>query len=129
MSIYEKQDEYISILSTHVDDIMQISNCLEWKKELHDCLLRVYSSIDMQSPGTAYLGLDIRRGSDLRDIYVSQSKLTKDIIEMYLNDSDKIKSTPSRLDILEIINQEDDQCRSEQISQTVYLSLIMKLIY
>ncbi len=83
----------------------------------------------MQSPGTAYLGLDIRRGSDLRDIYVSQPKLTKDIIEMYLNDSEKIKSTPSKLDILEIINQEDDQCRSEQISQTVYLSLIMKLIY
>jgi hypothetical protein len=123
----KKDEDNISILSTHVDDIMQICNCDVWKQELRHLLMKVYTSIDMQQPATSYLGMDIRRGNDISDIYISQPKLTSDIIETYLANSDKTANTPSRVDILDCydINVESHDI----IKNSDYLSLVMKLMY
>jgi hypothetical protein len=107
---------------------MQVTNNEIWKHELQKSLKEIYNSIDVQSPGTAYLGMDIRRGIDLKDIYISQPKLTSDIIQNYITEFDKSVCTPSKLDITDIEYEEDD-VSVEQISQSQYLSLVMKLMY
>jgi hypothetical protein len=126
--IYIKKDDFnISILSTHVDDILQVCNNQQWKMELHQTLVRVYNTIEMQDPGCAYLGMDIRRGLDLKDIYVSQPKLTEDIIKQYLGNTPVSTTTPSRIDIVDI--QDEDTYESGYIDKSEYLSMIMKLMY
>jgi hypothetical protein len=125
----KKDDESVSILSTHVDDIMQVSNREDWKDELKKILVSVYNFIDVQRPGTAYLGMDIRRGSDKQDIYVSQPKLTTDIISFYLDEKSKSVSTPSRADIMDFECKRVSDEDQELINQKDFLSLIMKLMY
>jgi hypothetical protein len=125
----KKFEDNISVLSTHVDDIMQVSNCEEWKVELNNILINVYNSIDVQKPGTAYLGMDIRRGENMRDIFVSQPKLTSDIISQYLDESKKSASTPSRDDIMDFDAEQESNEDKNSISQSIFLSLIMKLMY
>ena len=50
----------------------------------------------MQQPATAYLGMDIRRGHDMKEIYIFQPKLSSDIVESYLSISDKASNSKLR---------------------------------
>ena len=124
----KKQGDWFSILSTHVDDIMQVTNNDDWASDLKELLTSVYKSIACQDPGVGYLGMDIRRGKNLQDIYVSQPKLTQDILEMYLTAKDRVAPTPSRLDILSF-DEPTDQSLLEPVNVREYLSLVMKLMY
>ena len=55
----------------------------------------------MQQTATAYLGMNIRRGQDITDIYISQPKFTIEIVESYLSISNEALNTPSHVDILD----------------------------
>ena len=74
----------------------------------------------MQQPATAYLGMDIRRGHDMTEIYISQPKLSSDIVESYLSISDKSSNTPSRVDMLDF--SESDNETDHLVKQLDYLS-------
>jgi hypothetical protein len=119
--LYKKKvDDKLSILSTHVDDIMNVSNDESLTASLEQRLIEEYKEISVQNPATSYLGIDIKRGVDLRDIFLSQPELIESILAF---DSDKICKTPSTSDIYK--QDGDDQ----SINQKKYLSIIMKMMY
>lgn len=120
--LYVKRDEdRISMLSTHVDDIMNVSNDEQLTSILEDHLRKVYKDISKQSPATSYLGIDIKRGEDKRDIYLSQPKLVNDILT--LDQSDAVSVVPSTAAIYE------NPSESQPISKKKYLSITMKIMY
>lgn len=116
-----KQDNKLNFLSTHVDDIMNVSNDSEQTLRLQNKLRDVYKDISVQDPATSYIGIDIKRGIDKRDIFLSQPKLVNEILKW--DNSDKVSKTPSTNDIY---RQSDDD---QKISQKKYLSIIMKIMY
>ena len=62
-----------SIISTHVDDILQITNARSSKDELHQGLLDAYNSVTYDDKATSYLGMNITRSDDGHIIEVTQS--------------------------------------------------------
>jgi hypothetical protein len=115
----------ISILSTHVDDICQVSNCDEWIIEVKEKLIKVYKNIEVQHPIKSYLGMNITRISESRNILINQPKLTQEIIDMYL-ERPIIKATPSSISFLDDNNSMEQQ---QEIDKSKYLGLVMKLMY
>jgi len=71
--------------------------------------------------------MEIRRGKDLRDVYVSQPKLTQDLIDNYL-DEQSPAMTPAVKELIENIDPINTfDCQA--VDKSKYLRLIMKLMY
>ena len=61
-----------SILSMHVDDILQVSNSESLINNLHQTLLNQYKSVAFHPKAHSYLGITINRDKDQRNISLSQ---------------------------------------------------------
>jgi len=79
----KKKDNDISILSTHVDDILQASTSKELTDELHQHLISIYKSITFHERADSYLGMTIKQTSDNSTIQLSQSGYLKAMMEKY----------------------------------------------
>ena len=92
---YKKtSDGRISILSVHVDDILQIASDEALEKELFDALNKAYGGeVEYHPNATSYNGLSIKRSKDLKTFDLSQKGLINKTIEKYLTEKDGRKCT------------------------------------
>jgi hypothetical protein len=73
-----------SLLSTHVDDIMQVATLDKFYSELKTGLIDAYKDITTHEEGDAYLGMSIERGKeDSRYIKLSQRGLIDKVVAKY----------------------------------------------
>jgi hypothetical protein len=82
--LYIKHDGTdFSILSTHVDDIMQTASSQELYDELKAGLVKAFADITTTENGTAYLGMSIDRTDNGRIIKVTQQGLLDKVVKAY----------------------------------------------
>ena len=60
---------HVSIISTHVDDILQMSNCDEMVLSLHNGLDLAYGTCQFNQQADSYLGMNITRVDNDRIIH------------------------------------------------------------
>jgi hypothetical protein len=131
----QKQDEglYIkwagtkySILSTHVDDILQVTTCPKMRDELHAILNRTYGTVAYHPNAESYIGLTIERNNNGKIIKLSQKGLTEKMIKTYLkpNDATTVKSPAS-----DVIFNAQLSMTAKKVDQSEFLSMIMSLMY
>jgi ribosomal protein S7 len=129
--IYVKHDgrDY-SILSTHVDDIMQVATAERFYEELKQGLIAQYGDITTSEDGSAYLGMSIERHPDRRQVKVSQRGLIDKILERYPKEpGDRQKYySPASDDLFDVAgDKEAVECTEGQKHE--FLSVLMSLMY
>jgi len=130
------QSEF-SILSIHVDDILQVSNSDNLISELHKSLLQEYKSIVFHPKARSYLGLTINRSADQRQISLSQFGLIEKIAKENEIPTDLIaatptfSNTPNQLDLFTYNSDQKERLTNKQQTKLHkhYLSLIMSLMF
>ena len=124
--VYVKHQKInFSILSVHVDDILQVSTSDVMINELREALINRFVNIVYHPNVTSYLGISIQRGDDRRSIYLTQHKLIDSLVSKYLsNTKDNGALLPlSNLDLFAY------QSEGSLIHHRDYLSLVMSLIF
>jgi uncharacterized protein YlbG (UPF0298 family) len=118
-------DKY-SVLSTHVDDILQVTTCPRMREELHAILLKTYGDIVYHPKADAYVGLSINRSEDGKTFDLSQRGLVEKVIKEYLKPEDKTcVNTPAT----DSLFHTEQTVLSKPVNTSLYLSMIMKLMY
>jgi hypothetical protein len=126
-----------SILSIHVDDILQVSNSESLINNLHQTLLNQYKSVAFHPKAHSYQGISINRDKDQRNISLSQAGLIDKIVKENPIPSDLMAATsafaqtPNQLDLF---TYNSDQTNYTTIKQQAklhkkYSSLIMTLMF
>jgi hypothetical protein len=118
--IFLKRNKMVfSLLSTHVDDILNISNDTGLTIELENHLKLVYKDIHIQNHACSYLGINIIRDNTV--IYLSQPKLISDLLS--IDSSNLTNNIPS-------VNRIYDNDKNNiMIDKSQYLSIVMKLMF
>jgi hypothetical protein len=119
-------DKY-SIISTHVDDILQVATSKHLVTELHEALLEEYKAITFSDSAEAYIGMSVERSEDLKHITLTQKGLIDKILKKYLPSNDKVSSDPNSDRLFQ--SQSDNHSHSEPVDQKEYLGLVMSLMY
>jgi hypothetical protein len=150
--IYVKHvDDKWSVLSIHVDDILQVTTDRSLYSQLADGLKQAYGEITPNEKATSYLGMSIARSADGSFVKLSQKGLIKDIMDGFLPKGSKAVKTPAGDDLLEGEKykdaehndpttfyrgekgppdiMEDKPDDAEEVSKTEFLGLVMKLMY
>jgi hypothetical protein len=120
-----------SILSAHVDDIMQTATSQKLYDELKAGLIAEFTEITTHENGTAYLGMSIERSAeDSRFIKVTQQGLIDKVLELYPKkpgDRGQYHS-PARDDLFDVNGKEGDEDLDSK-GRTEFLSVLMTLMY
>ena len=116
-----------SIISTHVDGILQTANLQSLVKELHQALIDEYGSVTFHEKADAYIGMTVYRSNDLRTISLTQRGLTDKILKKYLpaGSERRTAKTPAADEIFETSNNKDQSV----VNRKDFLGLIMSLMY
>jgi hypothetical protein len=118
-----------SIISTNVDDILQVSNSNEMIEHLHDGLLQAYGTITFNKTADAYLGMSITRSLDGHLIEINQSVSISSLIENSLTEKDYSVKTPHLDNLFDQQEDEDnDECKLNVDESKKFLSVIMSLM-
>jgi len=121
------QQQDFSILSVHVDDILQVTTNDALVTDLHQQFVKEFQSITYHEQATSYLGINIQREGNSKQIFLSQNKLVNQIIKEYSNDSvlDQRRITmPAGMDLFQY-----QSSKPNSITKTKYLSLLMSLMF
>ena len=113
-----------SIISVHVDDILQMSTDPTLITELRRVLTKAYGNITFHPNADAYIGMTITRGVDKRDITVSQLGLIEKILEQYNPNDTKTCKDPHTDDLFD-----PESGDNTAIDRKIFLGLIMSLMY
>ena len=120
-----------SLLSTHVDDILQITNSDELFEELKDGLIvRFGAELTVSKEATSYLGMNIERSSCKKYVKLTQRGLTDKVVQSVAKRSgDKQKYwSPCSNEIFET-DQGTDGEKLPEIQRREFLSVLMTLMY
>jgi len=124
--IFVKRTEHgFSILSTHVDDILQVATCDALREELRFCLKEAYTTIEYHENADSYLGMTLVQSPDRSAITLSQLGLTKSILERCAEEGMKPVNTPAAPNLFEETVEDDEMLEDNK----EFLSIIMTLMY
>ena len=115
----------ISLLSTHVDDILQVSTNDTLIEELRTHLSTIFAQVTFNDKADAYLGMSITTSDDLHTIRLSQKGLTEDIIRKFLKDETSSVKTPADSDLFEV----DKLADKPDADDNNFISIVMSLMY
>ena len=129
MFIKHKGKHY-SVITVHVDDILQISTLEEMYEELEQGLKDAYGTITTHKEASAYLGMTLERSSCMGYVKVTQQGLIQKLVEQNPREAGDRKRycTPAEAEIFD----ERASNKSRALSTTErsdYLGLIMTLMY
>ena len=131
--IFMKRDdaEHYSILSTHVDDIMQVATHEEYYAELKEGLINAYGDITTSEEGSAYLGMTIERDpSDRKIVKLSQKGLIDKILERYPKQTgDRHRYYSPSSDDLFGSARDNGAEKASEVQRREFLSVLMTLMY
>jgi hypothetical protein len=119
-----------SVLSTHVDDILQVTTDLSLYEELRDGLIQVYGDITTTATADAYLGMCIERSDCKRYLKLTQKGLVDKISESYPRAAGDRKQYPSPADseLFDYRAHEGASVLNEE-QRREFLSVLMTLMY
>jgi hypothetical protein len=119
-----------SVLSTHVDDILQVTTDLSLYTELKDGLVLVYGDITTTATADAYLGMSIERSDCKRYLKLTQKGLVDKISESYPRAPEDRKQYPTPADsaLFDCSAHEGASTLSE-VQRREFLSVLMTLMY
>jgi hypothetical protein len=119
-----------SVLSTHVDDILQVTTDLSLYEELRDGLIQVYGDITTTATADAYLGMSIERSDCKRYLKLTQKGLVDKISESYPRAAGDRKQYPSPADseLFDYQAHEGASVLNEE-QRREFLSVLMTLMY
>jgi hypothetical protein len=118
--------EVFSIVSTHVDDLLQVATDDYLVTELHEALVKEYKTITFSPNADAYIGMSIDRSADLSHIKLTQKGLIKKILKEY-NPNDNMTSKDPHTDKLFTVNEGGDN--GDRVDSKLFLGLVMSLMY
>lgn len=129
--LYVKHEgDNFSVLSTHVDDIMQVATLEKFYCELKQGLIDAYADITTSDNGEAYLGMSIERSEkDSRMIKLSQRGLIDKVLKSYpkrSGDQQKYFS-PAANDLFNVHAGDNRPLSATDTSE--FLSILMSLMY
>ena len=141
--LYAKHDGGdFSILSTHVDDIMQVFTDMKFYQELVEGLTKAFGGVEglTSSPqATSYIGMTIERSPCMEYIRLSQRGQIDGAIEMFDLESDNMSDGERESNRVQYRTPCDDTLFEPAVGeqatllsttgQTKFLSLLMKLMY
>ena len=81
---YKNDGHNFSYVSTHSDDLLHCVNNDIMAKSFKNMLLKTYIDIQYHDKASSYIGMSIKRSSDLSEIYISQRGLSQRIIDNIL---------------------------------------------
>jgi hypothetical protein len=119
-------DLYITIVATHVDDLLVSCKYCESIDLFEKMLLDHFDINKQEGDKLSYIGLSIERNRTEKYIIVSQRKYFEDIIKKYKDHITRSRSTPMDLNYSSTSVSGAD---STPCNKTEYLSLIMLLMY
>ena len=122
--------KHFSILTVHVDDILQISTSETLYDELKRGLTEAYGTITTHDEAAAYLGMTIERSTCKSYVKITQGGLIQKLIEMHPREAVDRKryNTPAEEEIFD----EHVSARARSLDdkeRSLYLGLIMTLMY
>jgi hypothetical protein len=120
----KKVGDHFSIISTHVDDILQVASSTTLVDELHQALKDEYQSITFSPNADAYIGMSIDRSEDKRHIKLTQRGLIEKILKKYMPDDHRVSADPNSDSLFE-----STASASGPIDKKEYLGLVMSLMY
>jgi hypothetical protein len=101
---YKHVDGNYSILSTHVDDVLQVTSDTSLIEELKTKLIEIYQSIDINLNPTSYLGMNIKRNETGDEISVNHLGKIEELCKKFLHPEAPISEYPASGDVcLEIV--------------------------
>ena len=116
-----KTEDGLSLLSTHVDDMLVTAPNTETRNWIEEQLERHFKLVK-QHDNVSYLGMSIKRSED-GGITVDQSGYVQKILEQYLpNKLRKAPTSPATSSLLE-------EAECEECDKKYYLSLLMSLMF
>jgi hypothetical protein len=121
----KRTDHGFSILSTHVDDILQVTNSDELREQLRSCLTEAYTTIDYHENADSYLGMTLQQSPDRSSITLSQLGLTKSILERCAKEGWKPVNTPAAPNLFDEVEEDNPLLEDNK----EFLSIIMTLMY
>jgi len=98
-----------AIISTHVDDLLQVYTDKRFYEELCSGLIARYGQITAQETASSYLGMSLSRSDDQRTLDVKQTGLARECIDTFEKVFGEAKSarTPATVDLFEQTRVED----------------------
>jgi hypothetical protein len=123
--------DIFSIISTHVDDILQVSNSNELIEQLHNGLIKAYVNVQFNETADSYLGMSIKRSNDGHLISVNQTGSINELINSNLTDIARSK-TPHTEDMFksaDMYSNEELATRLNEKYSKKFLSIVMSLMY
>lgn len=114
----------LSIISTHVDDILQVSTTDEAIDELHKGLINVYNEVTYTANADSYLGMTIAQSTDRTTVTLSMRNSIQNLIDKYLPPNAKAVTSPACDKLFE--TSDDEVPISDSKS---FLSIVMSLMY
>eukprot|EP01034_Spumella_vulgaris_P029580 gene29580-36654_t len=112
-----------SVISIHVDDILQVSTCPLLVTALHEALIRKYGTITFNPNAEAYIGMSIDRSADRGTITLSQVGLIDKILDTYASGDTRTNKDPHTENLF-FPDDSEEPCDPKR-----FLSLIMSLMY
>jgi len=120
---YKRTKSGFSYISTHSDDLLLCCSCEKLAHEFKDTLIKTYNDIVYNEQASSYIGMSIKRSTDLKKLYVSQNGLTNRIIADFLPDSFPTASSPASSHLF------NNTSTGPSYDRIKYLSLIMAMMY
>jgi hypothetical protein len=121
--------ERFSIISTHVDDILQVTNCEEMLNNLHKGLDEAYGTCQFNEKADSYLGMNITRDGNDRVIRVDHEGSISKLIDEHIPDEAKACGTPHQDTLFEVLEESGENCTLDIVANKRYLSIVMSLMY
>ena len=117
-----------SIISTHVDDILQTATTDRMIKELQTALDKRYGKTTYSPEAQAYIGLSLERSKDLSRFKLTQRGLTDKILTDFCANDMRISKDPAISDLFTTSSNIVGE-GAKPVDMKKYLSLVMSLMY
>jgi len=120
---YKRTTSGFSYISTHSDDFLLCCSSKTLAQEFRSTLIKTYNDIVYNEHASSYIGMSIKRSSDLSKLYISQNGLTNRIIADFLPDNFPTAASPASSHLFNNVSTGPSYDRIK------YLSLIMAMMY
>jgi hypothetical protein len=118
---------HFSILSVHVDDILQVTTNKYMYEELRDELTKIYGAVTAHEEAKTYLGMSLQRSKCRGYIRITQEGLVSKVIKEYPPPNpESMCNLPATDKLCEDPLDTDDQT---PVSKKEYLGIVMTLMY
>jgi hypothetical protein len=124
----KKQNGHFSIISVHVDDILQVTTNKYLYEELRDQLTTIYGAVTAHPEATTYLGMCLLRSKDRKYLRISQEGLVLKALAMFPPPNESTHCNSPARDTL-CVDPLQEKTKYKSVDRKTYLGIVMTLMY